>query len=278
MDGGRGLVSASFGVIGLLVFSAQVNNNISDLSSSENQNAFKNVILISSSIICCVAVLVYIFFKNLNTETNNTKKEKLIYDNIKHLLKNKNIWLIMIIIMCAYMGYKATDFFTLYTTHVMQYNNIESAKIGTLLLYFRPVIAIIIGFTADKTKPSFWLSIGFVLTAISSSVLAFNVINSDNTVIFIINTLIIAIGVYACRVLYFTTLETAKTSLTLTGTAVGLVSIIGYTPDIFSGPLYGKLLDNNNKVLGLQHAFSIVILFSVLGFIASILLYKNTTK
>ena len=33
----------------------------------------------------------------------------------------------------------------------------------------------------------------------------------------------------------------------LTGTAVGVISIIGYTPDIFSGPLIGYFIDKLMK-------------------------------
>ena len=33
--------------------------------------------------------------------------------NIKHVLKNESIWLLMLIIMCAYVGYKVTDIYSL---------------------------------------------------------------------------------------------------------------------------------------------------------------------
>jgi sugar phosphate permease len=44
-------------------------------------------------------------------------------------------------------------------------------------------------------------------------------------------------------------------SLALTGTAVGLVSLQGYTPDIFAGPAMGYLLDNSQGEQGHQHVF-----------------------
>jgi hypothetical protein len=42
-------------------------------------------------------------------------------------------------------------------------------------------------------------------------------------------------------------------SLALTGTAVGLVSLTGYTPDIFAGPAMGYLLDNSPVSRGMAH-------------------------
>jgi hypothetical protein len=58
--------------------------------------------------------------------------------------------------------------------------------------------------------------------------------------------------------------------LYLTGTAVGVISFIGYTPDIFSGPLIGVLLDNNPGELGHQLVFVVLGIFSIIGLIAAI--------
>ena len=67
----------------------------------------------------------------------------------------------MIIILCAYFGYKTTDVFSLYAKDVMGFDDIESAKVGTSLLYLRPIIGVIIGLLADRTRASLWLIIGF---------------------------------------------------------------------------------------------------------------------
>ena len=96
--------------------------------------------------------------------------------------------------------------------------------------------------------------------------------------LFIITILIMGLGVYSCRVLYFATLEESKIPVELTGTAVGIASIIGFTPDIFSGPMFGILVDHPDPVIGLQNAFKVLILFSGVGLIASTLLYALTKK
>ena len=180
----------------------------------------------------------------------------------------------MLIILCAYTGYKATDLFTLYATDVMSYDAIDSAKVGTSLLYIRPLIGVVIGFMADRTKASLWLIVGFSLMLVSSVVFSLDLINDKTIALFVTNILIMAIGVYSCRVLYFATLEEATIPIYLTGTAVGLASIVGYTPDIFSGPMFGILVDNPDKVAGLQNAFLVLAAFGILGLIASYRFYK----
>nr|WP_321225774.1 MFS transporter [uncultured Psychroserpens sp.] len=276
LDGGRGLVAALFGSVGVLIFSLFITKDIELTSLLERQEAFKQVIIYTSITICMVSVLVFFFLKNLNpSEENETiSKSNLTFADFKIVMKIPSVWLLMIIILCAYTGYKATDLFTLFATDVMKYDAIKSAGVGTSLLYFRPIIGVIIGFVADRTRASLWLILGFLLTTLSSVIFALGIISDSTIVFFFINILLMAIGVYSCRVLYFATLEEAKIPIALTGTAVGLVSIIGYTPDIFSGPMFGILLDNENKILGLQNAFSVLTLFSIVGLLASYWFYR----
>ncbi|MBO6606614.1 MFS transporter [Psychroserpens sp.] len=270
LDGGRGLVAAAFGSVGVLVFSMFIDVEISEASLEEKSFAFKQVILVCSGIVSIIAILVYFFLK---PERSTIKSESAIkyfdYSTIRTLLKMPSIRLLMLIILCAYTGYKATDLFTLYATDVMLYDAIDSAKVGTSLLYIRPLIGVIIGFMADRTKASLWLIIGFALMVIASIVFSLDLITEKTTVLFVINILFMAIGVYSCRVLYFATLEEATIPIQLTGTAVGLASIVGYTPDIFSGPMFGILVDNPDKVAGLQNAFLVLSIFGIIGLIAS---------
>jgi MFS family permease len=270
LDGGRGLVAAAFGSVGVLIFSLFIDMDISETSLLERQYAFKQVILTCSAIVAVIAILVYFFLKPLKGNDSIKSDSNLSHiSNFKILLKIPTIRLLMLIILCAYTGYKASDVFTLYAKDVMGYDAIQSASVGTSLLYIRPIIGVFIGFMADRTRASLWLIIGFLLTTLSSVVFALGIIDDSTTLLFIINILLMAIGVYSCRVLYFATLEEAKIPIALTGTAVGLVSIIGYTPDIFSGPMFGILVDNPDKVAGLQNAFIVLAGFSLVGLLAS---------
>ncbi|MBF8149987.1 MFS transporter [Winogradskyella sp. F6397] len=278
LDGGRGLVAAAFGSIGVFVFTLFIATDISNSTLIERKEAFKQVILVCSILVALIALLVYFFLKPLQTKSAQKQSELFDRSSFKVLLKMPSIWLLMLIIICAYTGYKATDIFTLYATSVMKYDPIDSAAIGTFLLYIRPVIGVVIGLLADKTKPSLWLMIGFIVSIISSLLFTSDLINANTTLLFTINILLLAIGVYSCRVLYFATLDEAKIPVALTGTAVGLISVIGYTPEIFSGPLFGILLDNPDKITGLQNTFMVLVLFSCIGLLASYGFYRTTKK
>jgi hypothetical protein len=85
-----------------------------------------------------------------------------------------------------------------------------------------------------------------------------------------LSLIITATGVYSIRTLYFAVLQEGKIPLAITGTAVGLISVIGYTPDIFIGPIMGYLLDSSPGIQGHQQVFMMLSVFSALGLFASI--------
>jgi len=53
---------------------------------------------------------------------------------------------------------------------------------------------------------------------------------------------------------------------------------VGYTPDIFATPLIGYLLDQYPGMLGHQYVFMILVLFSILGLLASLRFAKLIKK
>jgi len=72
------------------------------------------------------------------------------------------------------------------------------------------------------------------------------------------------------EVLYFSILKDGKIPYILSGTAIGLISIVGYSPDIFATPLYGYLLDNYQGILGHQYVYLILFISSIVGIYVSL--------
>ena len=63
-----------------------------------------------------------------------------------------------------------------------------------------------------------------------------------------------------------------------TGLAVGLISFVGYTPDIFFAPIAGRLLDSAPGVIGHQLYFQMLVFIAILGLIISTILVYFLTK
>ena len=278
LDGGRGIVAASMGSIGVFIFSLILTTEIESSSVIERQEAFKYVILFSSFMVAFIGLLVFVFLRNNEDKSTNTKSSLNSITNIKHVLQNQSIWLLMIIIMCAYVGYKVTDIYSLYASDVMLYDQIEAAEVGAVQLYLRPVVCIIIGLLADKTKNMFWIIFGFIIMLIGALIFSSGLIQPEMNFIFFFSLIVLAVGTYSIRALYFAVLKEANVPFALTGTAVGLISVVGYSPDIFAGPIMGYLLDTYPGIVGHQYVYLMLVVFSVIGLMASLRFARLTKK
>mgnify|MGYP000222515569 CR=1 FL=1 len=278
LEGGRGFVAASLGAIGVFIFSLFIREDIADTPFLDRQDAFRYVILFTSGVVTVVGLLVYFFMRTVDSSMAKIDTPLPAMANLKSVIKIPSVGLLMIIVLCAYVGYKLTDIFSLYAKEVMLFDELEAAKVGTFQLYLRPIVCISIGLLADRTKASLWMIIGFVTMLLGAIIFASGVLEPTVTRFFIMSLIITASGTYAVRTLYFAAMEEGKIPLAVTGTAVGLISVIGYTPDIFVGPIMGYLLDASPGELGHQHVFMMLAGFSIIGLIAAVGFKKITRK
>ncbi len=63
--------------------------------------------------------------------------------------------------------------------------------------------------------------------------------------------------------------------MALTGTAVGMVSVIGFTPDVLAPLVSGLVLDTWPGAEGFQILFLLVGVVCVLGLLASVIIYRK---
>ena len=266
LDGGRGVVASSIGLIGVLIFSILITEDVSSLTLSEKQEVFKYVIGASSLIVFIIGIVVNTYLK---IELKDDEK----IGNIKSLLelaKLKSVWLISFIILCAYMGYKITDVYSLYASEVMKFDEIDAARVGALQQYLRPIVCVSVAFFTDKNGNINNILIGFLVMMLGSILFASGLIKVSMNILFIISLIIVATGTYAIRGLYFSILKDGKIPYILSGTAIGLISIVGYSPDIFATPLYGYLLDNFPGIRGHQYVYLILFISSIVGIYVSL--------
>lgn len=280
LDGGRGLVGALFGLLGVLIFSSLLSGNSELITLVEKREILASIIISSSVIVIIIAVIVFLVLKPRYEKDDflSSIPPRKTLSNVVEILKIPAVWFLMIIIVCAYVAYKITDVFSLYANEVMLFDELDSAKIGSFLLFIRPITGISIGLLADRSKTSLWMIVGFLLISSGALVFASGTMQNSYFMLFFLNIIIIAVGIYAIRALYFAALEEAKIPLAITGTAVGLISLVGYTPDIFAGPMMGYLLDNSPGPTGHQHVFVMLFVFAFTGLITAIAFKKTTSK
>jgi len=273
LDGGRGLFAALVGTVGVWLFSYFIKGDIDALTTTDRNQAFLKMLVFITSLVFVAAILVFFGLQRLDRSSIKTS-QKIKASDILTIVKIPSVWLQSVIIICAYCGYKATDDFALLAQDVLGYNEVDSAGLSTLTFWIRPIAAISIGLIADRFSSSLMLIYCFIIMMLSSVGIAFFSGASSIASLIIVLVMSTSIAIYAMRGLYFAIMEEAKIPLAVTGTTIGLVSIIGYLPDVFMGPLMGYLLDRTPGYGGHQDLFYVLAGISVIGLIASIVFYR----
>ncbi len=260
LEGGRGAVAALLGTVALFLFSW-----IRD---------FQFVILATSGLTLISGVLVW-HFVPVSTQAFRSKNPKTVFHEVVRLLGNPSIWMLAIIIICAYTGYKITDDFSLYAREVMGFSEVNAAGIGTLGLWVRALVAIFAGYIGDRLNRAIVIMASFVLTLTGSLLIGFGLFDQFVGII-LLKLVLTAVGIYGVRALYFAVMTEAQIPIGLTGTAVGIVSFAGFTPEIFIGPWMGHLLDKYPGSAGHQYVFLLLSFFAFIGLTTSFLFRLKT--
>jgi len=94
-------------------------------------------------------------------------------------------------------------------------------------------------------------------------------VSPNGGVLFVIygNLFVSFFAVYALRGVYFALLQENYVPPYLTGAVAGTVSFVGYTPEIFFGPITGRILDANPGAVGFQHYFLFLAAVSAIGIV-----------
>lgn len=270
LEGGRGLTAALLGTLAFFIFSRLTKVSTTErLPSGQTQN-FQIIILVSSAIVFISGILIWKFVPNI-TVRDNKAKSVFSLQKIAELAGLPSVWLLSVIVICAYSGYKITDDFSLFAKDVFGYSEVRAAGIGTAALWIRGIVAIAIGYAADYSSRLKTIIVCFALSFSGGLFIWLGILN-ESTGLVLLNMLMIMGGVYAVRALYFAVFQEAGIPLKYTGTAVGIISLAGFTPDIFMGPWMGHFLDKYTGAQGHQYVFMLLALFSLAGLIASVLL------
>ncbi|WP_420579781.1 MFS transporter [Reichenbachiella sp.] len=268
LEGGRGLMAALVGSIAVGILAFYLPDQVSP-SLAEQQHAFQQVVFFFAGWVILVGVLVGVFLKNSSDTSDDTSK-RITWKQLKVVLSKRVIWYQAVIIVCAYVGYKVTDDFSLLASDILGFSDVQSAQVGALALWMRMIAAITAGFLADRLgQSSKVISWGFVIMIFSGLIIGSGWLPDEVPFYYLLSIISTCLGVYAVRGLYFSLVQEARIPLNISGTSIGIISVIGFTPDIFMGPFMGYLLDENPGALGHQLVFLTLAGFAFIGLIAT---------
>lgn len=277
LDGGRGLVAALLSSLSVFIFAAALPTQTASATLEQRGDALSLIIWMFTGLVFAVAVLVWLFVPDSRSDTVSSNPQKASLSGVRRVLAMPAVWLQAVIVVCAYVSYKGTDDFSLYARDAFNYGDVAAAQIATVSFWVRPFAAVSAGFIGDRIGFSVTAILSFGILALGSLIIALGILPGVYWVL-LLTIAGTSIGIYGLRGIYFALFQEARVPLALTGSAVGLVSVIGFTPDVFMGPLMGYLIDRSPGATGHQHVFGMIAGFAIVGLIATWLFQRTTRR
>ncbi len=259
LEGGRGLFQAIFSAIFLAVFGL-ASNAVGGVKTVLAGYAVLNIVFGILS-----------FFLLEDKKAKSTKHESLHAKDILTVLKIPAVWLLSLVIICSYSFHLGSTYMTPYFTNIIGATAVLSGALAVVRNYIAQMAGAPLGgaLAAKTHSSSFIVGIAFIIMTVGIAVIAFLPADSHMMVPLVIFMIIAAISIYIMRGVYFAIISEYGIPLRLTGTAIGVASVIGFTPDIFMNAICGNLLDKYEGIEGYHIIFIIMLVIALIGLAAS---------
>lgn len=269
LDGGRGIQYAIDGVVMVAIF-AYFSNKAGDIAG------LNGIIAYFSGMCVILGVLLFFLLKGLQPEGEEAKEEKtrITVQDVVTVVKMPSVWLMSFILLCTYTMNVTFYYFTPYSTAKFGMAAAAAAVITIAAQYIRPVASVVGGTLADKFGRSLIMKITFTLMLVPTLIMV--LVNDLGQKPFIALCVIIYIGMYGGYMISFSMMDEGNVPERLAGTATGLISTIGFTPDIFVPICVGLCLDKFGDN-GYQYLFAGLAVFMALGIVVVLVwdIYKK---
>ena len=271
LEGGRGLIAALVAGAGVLLLAFYMPGDASLASDEERRAALRSVILLYSAVTFGAALLVWFVVPDSDTESLSRRNPFL---GMLEVLNRPLIWAQAAVVMSAYCLFKGTDYYSLYAQQAFGIDEVEASRLAAYGAYIRVFAAIAAGFIADRFNATRSILVAFALLAVTFLALGAITPELVGVRVIIVTAAVTLCAVFALRGIYFALIEETRTPRHVTGAAVGLVSVVGFTPDIFFAPIAGRILDADPGIEGHMNLFVLLAAIAAAGIGAAIWLMR----
>lgn len=232
------------------------------------QTGFFRAVLAGGSIAIVAGILLMVLMKENKAGNSgaaaDADEDKFKFSDVGKILRSPIVWIASFVIFCGDSIYTSVSYFNPYLTEVIGVAPADSSFISVIrngLMLLAPVG----GLLADKVFKSTckWLTTSFlIVAALFASVLFIPAsINPTAASVYTLIPSAVAMMLYG---VVFSVMSEAGIPRMLTGTAIGIASIIGYVPDSLYSLIFGGFLDKFGGH-GYTYIFIFLIVSCVIG-------------
>ncbi|RQZ16436.1 MFS transporter [Burkholderia sp. Bp9017] len=267
LDGGRGLVEALLATIAITLFAY-----VTQARGGTDAAGFTLVVHLYACFCIALGVLLALVKDRPRADRRQAAQHRRgddrrtnVLTDLKTLAAIPELWLVAAIVFCGYQVFWATYSFSAYL-HEGNFGLSATAAgfITTLKLWMRPVGGIGGGFLGDRVSKVSVLFWALVLAALSLVGLIAAPPHSPQAMLVVL-VLFIGILTYAIRGLYWSLLDDCRVPTHCAGLAIGLISVLGYSPDVFVPLINGYVTQTWPGAHGYQLYFGYIAAIALCG-------------
>ncbi len=255
-ESARGITAAIMTPLAILAFRIGVKRLDDNLG-------MKYIIIFYSLITILSGILVYLKMEDDESESGNEVEFK----DLGKVLKMPAIWIISIITFCTYVFTMSVYYFIPYGTSILGLSVVIGATLGALKRYITPFSSFGGGVMADKIGTEKLLFTSFLIISLCVGGILLLPHSPKMAIPFTILYLVAYFFFDINNALTWAMMDEGGIPVKFSGTAAGVISTIGYLPEIFVSLLAGKMLDKYPGVTGYRYFFFFLIFMMLLGMI-----------
>mmetsp|Transcript_68903 Transcript_68903/g.211354 ORF Transcript_68903/g.211354 Transcript_68903/m.211354 type:complete len:481 (-) Transcript_68903:147-1589(-) len=180
------------------------------------------------------------------------------------------VWLQASIVVAAYSGNLATHYFSGLAKYGYGMDVVQAAEISSLVKGMRAFSGLLAGAAADRWGKSRICCGLFMAYCCAYAWVALAPVDPDHPGMLTAQIAASSGSVFGIAGVYFALLDDARLPLDLTGSAVGVISVVGFTPDIFMGQVSGYWLDAYPGASGYQYFYLFMAGVGLVGFLLNL--------
>ncbi len=276
----RAILGTIIGFFGSWVLSMAIVGGITDPVALGTQ--WQIMLFINAALFIVLGALIMFIVPNniIGAEVpegqeDNTDKFELSF--IKDAIKLPGTWLLSaLVFFCFSFTSAGAGYLGAYTTDVLGIDPTTASNFAVIRNYIiAGLTTLAIGFIADKIgSKAKTLGIYLFLSSIAALLL---ILTKNYFFVCVIVTFVFATIYTGMRGIYFATLGEVGIPLKLTGCATGIISVIGYLPDVYFAKLAGGWIDSFGSI-GYDIIWYWAIGCGILGIITSIITVRYSKK
>ena len=277
LEAGRGVVDTLVAACALAIFSFL----------GSDAFGFKVAINFYSVCVIVAGVMAYFFLEHDKIDTKDHQgqdisRDRVAFNGMIRAIKTPEIWVVSFTIFTIYSIYCGLTYFIPFLKDIYGMPVALVGVYGIINQYALKLVGGPVGgYLADKTFHSStrYLRFALILALISIIILVVMPHKQLNVMFGMSLTLGFAAIVFTMRATFFAPVDEIRIPREISGAAMSIACLFGYSPQLFCFALYGFIVDYFDKSLfGYQIVFSIMGAFAVMGICVTTLLLRIIAK